>query len=257
MAGISGLLERIRGKRVEKKRTHRQQFNAYLADIVAGKEVDDEQLAEVLEQLGLTEVDLENEVSIKQQRFAKAAEREECERLKTQLSALTAKHQAAAEAYNVAVARLDADVRQAWDALQNVHNRIIVLSAAEGWLANNVQDHELLEECKHAWERVKELQVAIKDKKENHVPRHRGNIEALKNRIKELEEKKDKARNQISGNFETNPERARQILKEARDQLSTFEQEFADLQKEIARLEAELRMATSEHRALEAKKLIP
>jgi hypothetical protein len=167
---LAELIGKIRTKKMAAERSAFQHYISLIRDLATGTEVDSDEVAAVLDATERTEINLERDVNLQQQRNAWhsqriANEQAERDRLQAERELATAQ-----QALQAAFDKLQPAVDAARDRLNDASHRILITAGAEAWLSNsaNLLDVELLQRESAVSARLKdviaELQPLLTDR---------------------------------------------------------------------------------------------
>ncbi|NQW68735.1 MAG: hypothetical protein HQ454_05475 [Acidimicrobiaceae bacterium] len=142
---LAELVQKMKSKR---QATARSAFGHYLEavkELASGKEIDAGEAELILAAAGKSEDDLSRDVQLQQQRItwhARCVANQQATKDRVQAERDL---QAASTALQAAYDKLQPAINQAHDRLNAANHTSLITMSAEGWLAENVLDHELIE----------------------------------------------------------------------------------------------------------------
>jgi hypothetical protein len=144
---LAELIGKIRTKKQAAERSAFQHYISLIRELATGTEVDSDEVAAVLDATERTEINLERDVNLQQQRNARhsqlvAHHQAERDKLTAEREFMTAQ-----QALQAALEKLQPAVEAAQMRLKDANHRSLITHGAESWLSDpqNILDAELLE----------------------------------------------------------------------------------------------------------------
>jgi hypothetical protein len=159
---LAELIGKLKNK---KQASARSVFGHYLEAVKAlasGKEIDADEVGHIIEAAGRDESALEKDVNLQQQRFAWHAQRVQNQQAVSDRLQAESELQAAQRALQSAYDKLQPAIDQAHDRLNAANHVSLITMQAEGWLAENVLDHELIDREQAVIAQLREVNNELK-----------------------------------------------------------------------------------------------
>ena len=159
---LETIFERIRGKRIEAKRTLTTQYHEMVAALAAGDEVDIDFLGETLETLGKTESDLSKDVAKTTERTPHQTELARLQKVASTLPKLRSDVAKAEDALNAAFAKLRPILDAAQTELRAAEDEASRIGWLEDRLVTTVADPSLIDRQKQLSAERREVALALR-----------------------------------------------------------------------------------------------
>ncbi len=251
MAIISGLLDKIRSKKRQLELSRADQYLQTIRDMASGKELDADEVAEILDALSKTERDFELDVEKMEQRFVEAGQLKEKEALERTIPTLTRNLELASEALEAAYRKLQPSVEFASQQLRSAENRQLLFHGIEGKLVSSCMDQSLLT-------REKEL---ISQRAELHSKRTplQSDLRTAQAIIRNCEISFESLKHQSKKNPNYKPEQSdiRSKERSCADELARQKPYAEQLEAAIAKIDEELEPINRELADINKQKLVP
>lgn len=182
---LDGLLDKLRGKRIERLTSTSEQYDKVLTDLATGKEIDLDELALLMDELDKSDAELKKDVQGKQKRIEAVRRIAELQEIERTIPALRLEAEKAQNELNAALERLRPIAAETGRRLYDAENQISEISFRKNMLRTEGIPYHVQERQN----KVKELQLQRRDKTERYEERTKGtqHLPTLKRNLQDVE----------------------------------------------------------------------